>query len=228
MLRDPRSKALTENFAAQWLRVRKLRDVMPDKEEQFPRSTTGSTCPDMRRDRALFQRDRPGRPLDPRLPRRGLHVRQRPPGDPLRHGRSLQEGLPPRLALGRPSRRAADAGQHPDRHVDPDPVVPREAWQVGARAVPRRAAPAPSALRAGPEGREGPDTCRLPPTEDGAAPEANPNCDLPCQDGPHRLRPGELRRHRCLARGRRIPDRFPQASSPAARRSGGRASFARS
>ena len=35
MLKDPRSRALTENFAGQWLQIRKLKDVTPDKT-QFP------------------------------------------------------------------------------------------------------------------------------------------------------------------------------------------------
>jgi hypothetical protein len=35
MLRDPRSRALTENFASQWLQTRALKDLMPDPD-RFP------------------------------------------------------------------------------------------------------------------------------------------------------------------------------------------------
>ncbi len=52
MLKDPRSKALTENFAAQWLQIRKLRDVTPDKG-QFPRFDDALRA-SMRRETELF------------------------------------------------------------------------------------------------------------------------------------------------------------------------------
>ena len=39
LLRDPKARALTENFAGQWLQTRNLRNVTPDKA-RFPTSTS--------------------------------------------------------------------------------------------------------------------------------------------------------------------------------------------
>lgn len=52
MLKDPHSRALTENFAAQWLQIRKLKDVTPDKG-RFP-NFDDSLRDAMRRETELF------------------------------------------------------------------------------------------------------------------------------------------------------------------------------
>ena len=70
--------------------------------------------------------------------------------------------LPPRDAQGRPARRRADAGEHPDRHLQPDAHLAGEARQVDPGKHPRHAAAAAAARRAAAQGRQAspPKACR--------------------------------------------------------------------
>ena len=150
MLADPRSRALVDNFAGQWLRLRDLSSVVPDPV----------ALPGVRREppRGLPAGDGavPGEPDSRRPKRRGavereLHVRQRAARAALRHPERLRLALPPRGA-----RRGAGgaAGRHPrpwqpaHRHVVSQSYVAGAARQVGARQHARHAAAAAAAGRA--------------------------------------------------------------------------------
>ena len=99
MLRDPKSKALADNFAGQWLQTRNLKLASPDRG-RFPSFDEPLRAAMLRGDRAVLRRDRQGRPDDPRLPRRRLHLPQRAAGQALRDQGRDRRPVPP----GRPGR----------------------------------------------------------------------------------------------------------------------------
>ena len=98
MLADPRATdALVDDFAAQWLNLRRVEEVVVDPErypnydlsllQAFQQETelfVGST---MREDRSVVG-----------SAERRLHVRQRAAGAALRHSGDLRQPLPPRHA----------------------------------------------------------------------------------------------------------------------------------
>ena len=59
MLRDPEAQALVDNFAGQWLQLRNLRSVHPDRG-RFPLRPAVAGCHDSRNG-ALFRGDDAGR-----------------------------------------------------------------------------------------------------------------------------------------------------------------------
>ena len=87
MLADPRSKALVDNFAAQWLFVRNLQSFLPDTAT-FPNFDDNLRQAIPQGDRALLREHDARGPERPRPPDRRLHVRQRAPRAPLRHLRT--------------------------------------------------------------------------------------------------------------------------------------------
>ena len=95
MLRDPRSQALVDNFANQWLKLGKLAGVVPDVDE-FPefdenlreamqQETRLFVASQLREDRSVVD-----------LLTAELHVRERAAGAALRDSRRLRQPLPPR------------------------------------------------------------------------------------------------------------------------------------
>ena len=113
MLADPRSKALVENFAGQWLELRKLRAFAPDPDtfpefdenlrERVPAETELFVESQLREDHSVRRSaDRQLHVLNERLAR---HY-----GIPGVYG----SRLPPRDARRPPARRPARPGQHSD------------------------------------------------------------------------------------------------------------------
>ena len=95
MLRDPRSQALVDNFANQWLKLGRLAGVVPDVDE-FPdfdenlrealqQETRLFVASQLREDRSVVE-----------LIVGELHVRERTARAALRHSRRLRQPLPPR------------------------------------------------------------------------------------------------------------------------------------
>ena len=95
MLADPRSRALVENFAGQWLQLRNVRNVQPNSDlfpdfddnlrQAFKRETELFFESIMREDRTVARSDD-----------RRLHVRERAAGPPLRDAEYLRQPVPPR------------------------------------------------------------------------------------------------------------------------------------
>ena len=88
MLRDPKARALAENFGGQWLQFRALESLTRDRDK-FPEFEDYLRL-SMRRETELFvELDRPRRSQRARLHQRALLVPQRAPGaalrDPERH-----------------------------------------------------------------------------------------------------------------------------------------------
>ena len=71
--RDPKARALVENFAGQWLQIRNLRIDQP-RSRAVPRLRRAAPRGDAPGDRALLRRGHARGPEHPRLPRRRLHV----------------------------------------------------------------------------------------------------------------------------------------------------------
>ena len=153
MLRDPRSRALAENFAGQWLQTRKLKEFTPDPV-LFPDFDESLRSAMLEETELFFESIQRRGPQRAGVPRRGLHVRQRTPGAALRHprrqGRRVSPGLAGRYAAGR----RADAGEHPDGDVQPDSHVAGEARQVDPGEHPGHTAVAAAVGRGSPQGRQ--------------------------------------------------------------------------
>ena len=222
MLGDPKSAAFVENFAGQWLRLRKLAYVAPD-----PRTFPGfdeELRAAMTRETELFFEAilREDRSILDLLDADFSFVNERLA---KHYGIAGVTGPEFRRVTLPPNRgRRPDAGERPDRDLEPDADLAGEARQVGARADPRHA----PAARRRPTSPTLPDdeaTDRLAPPADGAAPRERALRLVPPADGPARLRLRELRRHRRLARqGRRVRRSTPRARCPTASRSRGRPS----
>ena len=93
MLADPRSSALADNFAGQWLELRNLDVVKPDPQK-FP-----DWSPELRDamkhgDAPVLRLHAAREPPALRFPRRALHVPQRAAGEALRHRRREGPGVP--------------------------------------------------------------------------------------------------------------------------------------
>ena len=116
----------------------------------------------------------------------------------------LRQPVPPRAGPERGAPRPARTGQHPDRDVVSESHVAGRTRQVDSDEPARRAAAAAAAehpAAAGQRrGRQGAVAARA----DGEASRRSGVRRLPPRDGSDRVRDGELRRHRPLAReGRR-------------------------
>ena len=206
MVADPRSATLTTNFAAQWLQLRNLETTIRPGDP-FSVAFDESLRQSMLRETELFvdrivrdDRPRHGRPADGRL-----HVPERAAGRALRDSRRDRQPLPARRSAGRrqPARHPG-ARQHPDVDVARHPDVAGAARQVDPGQPARHAAAGSAAQYPGPERPEDPGQAPDPARADGGAPQQPGLLGLPLDDRPDRLRAGELRRHRALARRRRI------------------------
>ena len=202
MLADPKARALTENFAGQWLYLRNLRGIQPNSD-LFPDFDDNLRAGDAHRGRAVLRerrRRRPqrGRPADGRR-----HLRQRAAGAALRRGRRDRGALPPRPRA--PTRAAGCSARA------------RSCWPPRTPPPRRRccAASGCSTTSSARRRRRRRPTCRRWPRTTRSAPRtmreqlerhrASPTCAaLPQADGPDRLRARELRRRRRLARRQRI------------------------
>ena len=207
MLADPRSDAFVENFAGQWLQLRKLGGVARDKDlfpgfddtlrEAMREETEQYFAYILRNNRSVLELlDSNYTFVNEALARHyGIDGRQ---------GRGVSPGDPGGSAAGR----RADAGQRAHADIEPQPDVAGETGPVDLATAPRDAAPAASARcpQAGrePAGRR----CRLAARAHGAAPDQAGMRLVPSADGSPGLRPGELRcRGPMEDHGRRVPDR---------------------
>ena len=159
MLGDPRSKALVDNFAGQWLYLRALKGVVPDAtafpefdenlREAFQQETELFLESQLREDRSVLDVLNADYTF--------VNEARRALRDPRR----LRQPLPARGARRR-ARRAAGrylrSRQPADRDVVSEPDVAGSAWQVGADEHPWDAASTPASRHTRPAGarRRGP------------------------------------------------------------------------
>ena len=146
MLGDPKSKALVENFAGQWLQLRNLDLAAPDKS-QFPAFDAGSAPCDADRVGNVLRGHRSRGPLRAGIARRRLYVRQCEARAALRTGRHRGRPVPPGIAPGRRRpggrerpRRRAHAGRDAHGDVESFPDLARKTRQVGLGKHPRHTA----------------------------------------------------------------------------------------
>ena len=104
MLADPRSKALVDNFAAQWLFLRNLQSFVPDSDE-FPELGRQPAPGDAAGNEPVLREHHARGPERPGSADGRLHVPQRAAGTALRHPEGVRQPVPPRDAL--PTKTAA-------------------------------------------------------------------------------------------------------------------------
>ncbi len=160
MLADPRSEALTANFAGQWLDLRALEGhvpvaaLFPDFDDNLRQSYRRET-------ELLFDSLISRGPADHRAAHGGLHVRRTNGSRSLRDPGDLRQPLPARDARARARRapRLARQGQFACDLVTAGPHVARDSRLLGAAESSRRAAAAAAAecarAQAGDRGRDG-------------------------------------------------------------------------
>ena len=214
--RSARRESLVSNFAEQWLYLRNLESITPDLR-LFPDFDDNLRQALRRETELLFESIlREDRSVLDLLKADYTFLNERLAkhyGIPHVYGSRFR-----RVALDTDSaaRRPAAPGQHPDRDVVRHAHVAGDSRQMGSGEPRRHAAAAAAAERAGAEGqhRLG-DSFRAR-----AAGRASRQCrlrELPQPDGPGRLRAGELRRGRPLARrSRRASRSTPPAACPTA------------
>ena len=221
MLADPRSESMVTNFAAQWLYLRDIEAKQPD-ELLFP--DFDETL------RSAFQREtelfldsilRENRSVLDLLTANYTFLNERLAkhyGIPNVQGSDFRRVT---LPAGQPARRAAGPGQYPDADVVRDANVAGAARQVGAGEPAGVAAAAAAAERSGAEDRRrGTGQDAVDARSDDAAPRESGLRELPRADGSDRLRDGEFRRRRQMARSRcRQARSTPRACCRTARRS---------
>ena len=151
MLADPKSKALVDNFADQWLYLRNLKNINPDFET-FPDFDDNLRQAMRQRDRSVLQQHHPGRPQHFRSSERELHLHRRAAGAALRHSERLRNRLPPRAHHRRTAQGFAGAGQHFDHYVLRDAHFAGAARQVDPDQSDRHAARSAAAQCSGVEG----------------------------------------------------------------------------
>ena len=112
MLADPRSsEALVNDFAAQWLNLRRVAEVVVDPE-RYPNYDLTLMDGFQARDRAVCRQHAARGSQRARAAQRRLYVRQREARQALRHSWNLRQSLPARVAARQESaRRAARAGR---------------------------------------------------------------------------------------------------------------------
>ena len=202
MLRDPRSKALVNNFATRWLELSKLAGAVPDTElySEFDENLRDA----MEQETKLFvasqiQEDRPVPEL---LTANYSFLNERLAthyGIPNVYGNHY----PPLHIYRRRARRPAGTGEHSDGDVVWQPHLGRDAWPMGARESARRAAAAAAGRRAGAERRGHGWRAPIASRPDGGAPEESRVCVVSSADGSHRVCAGEFRRRRQVAHRQR-------------------------
>ena len=224
MLRDPRSRALAENFAGQWLQFRALESVTRDRDK-FPEFEDYLRL-SMRRETELFVEHiiRNDRSILDFVDGRYSFLNER-----LARHYGIDNVTGPefrRVDLDRlTARRRGDSRQRPDRLLLCDAHVARAARQVDSRQ-PARCPAARSAGRRAEPRRDGDRHLEVDARAAGRAPQEPDVRLVPPPDGPARIRAGELRRRRRVADdGRQAADRRVghAARRPGVQRAGGTA-----
>ncbi len=199
MLADDRSKALVDNFFAQWLQLRAAHGQAPDPNvfpefdenlrEAFIRETELFLESQLREDRSVLELLTANYTfLNERL---AQHYQI-----PGVYGSRFR-----RVTLDRrTARRAAGNGQRPDGHVLRQSDVASTEGEVGAGEHPRHAAAPAAGRRAAipPRGRRR-RAAAIGPRASGAASGESDVRELSCADGSARLRAREFRRGRQVA-----------------------------
>ena len=203
MLADPRSESMVTNFAAQWLYLRDIDAKQPDELlfPDFDETLRGA----FHRETELFLDSilRENRSVLELLTANYTFVNERLAkhyGIPNVQGSDFRRvTLPGR----QPARRTAGPGQHPDADLLCDANLAGPARQMGARQPAGVAAAAAAAEHSGAEdGRRGTGQDADDARGDDPAPRQSGLRELPCADGSDRLRDGEFRRRRQVARPR--------------------------
>ena len=128
-----------------------------------------------------------------------LHVRQRAPGQALRHPQHLRHPFPPRAGDAGRTARPARPRQHPHRDVERRPHVARSPRQVDPRERARHAAAVAARQRAAAQGEPRARDAAVDARPDGGAPPQPVVRQLPQADGSARIRARAVRRRRRLA-----------------------------
>ena len=203
MISDPKARALAENFAGQWLEIRNLDIVAPDRR-RF-REFDGRLRRAMRRETEEFFQHLliENRSVLDFLSADYTFINERLARHYGIDGVSGDEFR--RVALD-PSRRRGILTHASVLTVTSvsDPDVAGQAREMGSRESVRHSATAAASERA--DDRIEPATDRHAPPENGAAPDQSRVRQLPQPSRSDRIRPRKLQRHRRLARdGRRAP-----------------------
>ena len=211
MLADPRSQAMVDNFAGQWLYLRNMGGVYPDPNifpefdenlrEAFTRETELFIRNQLRSDASVLEL----------LSADYTYVNQRL-AEHYGIPEHLREPVPAGAARRRAARRPPGPRQRHDRDLVPEPHVAGAARQVGAREPARGAAAGAAAGHPRPRGAERGRRAGVDARGDGPASREPRVLGLPRPDGPDRVRAAELRRHRRMARrqrGRALPSTLP-------------------
>ena len=199
MLRDPRSQALVDNFANQWLKLgkprgrRARRGRVSGLRREPARGAAAGDAPVRRQPAARgSQRRRTSSAPNYTFVNERLARHYEIPNVYGSHFRRV-------IVRRRRPRRAARPGQHPDGHVVSEPDVARAARTLAAREPARRAAAGAAARCAGAQGerrgRRAPLGARAPR----GAPQEPELRGLSRADGSARLLARELRRARQVA-----------------------------
>ena len=202
MLADPRSESLVTNFAAQWLlparrRSQRTRSIpVPRFRRRLARAFEQETelflDSILREDRSVLD-----------LLTAELHVRQRTAGQALRHpqrprqllpaGRRFRQDSPRGGLLGQGSILTADVVFHADVAGAARQIRAGEPAGIAAASAAAQRSVAQDRRR---RSRRSADHAR----GDGAASRQSGLRQLPCAHGPDRVRHGEFRRRRPVAR----------------------------
>ncbi len=154
MLRDPRSRALVDNFGTQWLGLRKADSWLPDPNifPEFDENLRDGVPPG---DVALPRAASSGRPQHRRSAARGLFVPQRAARRSTTACRASTASASGKVTFtDDDARRPARPGRHPDGDVVPGPHDAGAARVLGARKPAGHAAPAAAARRPRPRAHE--------------------------------------------------------------------------
>ena len=201
MLADPRAAdALVDGFAAQWLNLRRVGEVVVDPD-RYPTYDESLLAGFRARDRALHRQHAAGGSQRRRAAERQLHVRERTAGPPLRHPGDLRQPLPASLASERrPAWRAPRAGSAAGDDFLPRSHVAGLAWQVPVEQHPRIAlSSTASGCRYQPRGGQAERSTADDPRAAGTAPHESELRKLSLGDRSARVRARAVRRHRRLA-----------------------------
>ena len=193
MIADPKSQALVDNFAAQWLQFRRLAGMVPDKT-MFPQFDEALRA-DMRKETELYFAHimRDDRSVLEFLDS-DYTFRQRSLGPPVRDSECRWPGVSAGFHGRQASGRRADAIEHFAGHLESRPDEPGEAGKMDFGQFAGRPAAAAAGECAAAEGRPAGERAWHSAATDGATSGQSALCFVPQNHGPLGLRAGEFRR----------------------------------
>ena len=184
MLKDPKSHALVENFAGQWLQIRNLSQASPAREK-YPKFDD-QLREAMQRETEMFFENivREDRSVLEFLDSDYTFVNERL-AEALRHRGHQRRPIPEGLIEGDATGWSFDTRKYPNDYVESDPNIACETGQMGVGKHSRNTTAAPTARCARIEGGTGSE--RNVAGTDGAAPGESPLRLVPSKDGPDRV-----------------------------------------